>query len=120
MNLRLRNVNKVARLAFLADFQSIAPPHSNLTLDDVENSVQLPMVMRPGLGVRLNRQFARPQPGCSRSVSFSRREVGISTQLRVDRLVLIANGGTQDRPGTTFLPFDEPARVGQRVHEMTR
>src|ERR1700734_1908914 len=54
------NVNKVARPGFLAEFQLITPSHSNSALYDIENSLQFSMVMRPGLGIRLNQHRSGP------------------------------------------------------------
>src|SRR5208282_1764154 len=61
------NVNKIARLGFLAEFQFITPAHSNSALDDVEDRLQFSMVMRPGLGIRLNQHRTGPQFVCSSS-----------------------------------------------------
>lgn len=55
-----RNVDKIARPRFLAEFQLITPPHSNSALNDVQNSLQLPMVMRSSLGIGLNQHRAGP------------------------------------------------------------
>ena len=61
------NVNKVPGPGFLGKFQLVAPAHSNSALDDVENSLQFSMVMRPGLGIGLNQHSTGPQSVCSSS-----------------------------------------------------
>jgi hypothetical protein len=62
-----RNINKIARAGLLAEFQLISPSHSNSAFDDVENRLQFPMVVRSGLGIRLNHHGAGPQLVCSGS-----------------------------------------------------
>jgi len=61
------NVDKVSRPSFLAEFQLVAPAHSSSALDDVENSLQFSMVMRPSLGIGLNQHRTGPQFACSSS-----------------------------------------------------
>ena len=49
-----RNINEIARAGFVAELQPITPAHAGPTADDVYNSFQFAMMVRAGLGVRLN------------------------------------------------------------------
>jgi hypothetical protein len=48
------DVNKIARPGFFAEFQLIAPSHSNSAFYHVKDRLQFSMMMRPSLGIRLN------------------------------------------------------------------
>jgi len=59
-----RNINEIARAGFVAELQPIAPAHPGPTSDDVYNSLQFAMMVRTGLGVRLNHYGTGPQLTC--------------------------------------------------------
>lgn len=56
-----RYKNKITGLRPRGEFQSIAPAHARRAAHDVNDTFQRAVVMRAGLGVRLNGHSSRPQ-----------------------------------------------------------
>src|SRR6201982_4252140 len=56
-----RNKNKIARIGLGGKLQPLAPAHAGLAAHHINDAFQVAMVVRPGLGLRLDRYRARPQ-----------------------------------------------------------
>ena len=55
-----RNVDKVSRICLIAELQMIAPPHPGTASHNVDHRLQLAMMMRTSLGVRLDHDGTSP------------------------------------------------------------
>ena len=69
-----RNVNEVAGTGFGDKFKPVAPTEAGTSPDDIKDGLQLSMVVRSGLGLRLHDHGSRPNlRGSGASVSDCRR-----------------------------------------------
>jgi len=81
-----RNIDKVARPRFAAEFQVVSPSHTGPATNDVKDGFEFAVVMRSGLCVGLNYHRAGPQfararssvsDGCCASHAGSLGRVGV-------------------------------------------
>ena len=56
-----RHVNEISRTGFLAEFQSIAPPHARAAAHDVEDRFEFAVMVRSGLGIGIYDDRTGPQ-----------------------------------------------------------
>jgi uncharacterized protein YjbJ (UPF0337 family) len=56
-----RDENEIAGIGFRGELQMLSPTHPRLSLHDVDDAFEVTMMMRAGLGVRLDRHGAGPQ-----------------------------------------------------------
>jgi len=56
-----RNINEIAWIGLVTEFEVIAPTHARATSDHVNHSLQLTMMVGAGFGVSLNDDGAGPQ-----------------------------------------------------------
>ena len=56
-----RDENEIAGIGFRGELQVIAPTHPRPSLHDINNALKVTVVMRAGLGVRLDGDGARPE-----------------------------------------------------------
>jgi hypothetical protein len=59
------DVNKISGCGFVAEFQSIAPAHPHSSFHHVQDGFKFAMVVRSGLGIRLDDHGSSPQLGRS-------------------------------------------------------
>jgi hypothetical protein len=56
-----RDIDEVAGAGFSGELEMIAPTHSSAALDDVDDALEVAVMMRPGLGVGMDGDRARPE-----------------------------------------------------------
>jgi hypothetical protein len=67
-----RNIDEVARARLGGVFEPLAPPHPGATGDHVDHAFDVAVMVRPGLGVRIDNHGACPQPLGARERSGDR------------------------------------------------
>ena len=77
-----RNVDKVAGAGFRDKLELFAPTHARATFDDVDDAFKLSVVMRPGLGVRMDGDGSGPEFRGAGSRVCDRRSTAHSGRLR--------------------------------------
>src|SRR5262245_1927025 len=65
MRYERRNVDEIAGSRFRHILEMFAPSHPGATTHDVDDALELAVMMRAGLGVRVNRNRSRPQLACT-------------------------------------------------------
>src|SRR5215213_10444843 len=77
-----RHVDEVARPSFGDELEALPPPHPRPTIYHVDHALKSPMVMRTGLGVRVDRDGTRPQLVCAGCGMCDSRRTGHTRRLR--------------------------------------
>jgi hypothetical protein len=62
---------QISRTGFLAEFQSIAPPHARAAAHDIEDCLKFSVMVRPGLGIGIYDDRTGPQFGSARQQADS-------------------------------------------------
>jgi hypothetical protein len=94
-----RHVNEISRTGFLAEFQSIAPPHARAAAHDVENRLEFAVMVRPGFSVRIYDDRTGPQFG---SAGARVRDGGFPGHARSLGSVRVERAGSDDFDSVLF------------------
>ncbi len=81
-----RNVDEVARSGFVGEFEFLAPAHAGMSSHDIEYGFEFTVMMRTGLGVRLDDDRSRPQLRCAGAGVRDGRGSGHAGRLRCVRI----------------------------------
>ena len=77
-----RHVDEIARPRFRRVLERVAPPHARAAADDEDHALELAVMMRAGLRVRVNRDRAGPQLARARARVRDRRGARHARRLR--------------------------------------